>query len=350
MQKHTFSTRLGNGSSLGQHQLRFIIRRWSTLSDKEISFAAWRCHPKLQQLRNDWCHRRASDVQQGCPCPPVPCPPPLKARARLESPAGGPCLSLLYFVAPVETAPTLPPSWGDPGSSWQHSDILGIASTPPTSKRKGAGAGWKLCEQARTFPICPLCLQVLWRQGWGCLVGLVQAFSTFLDAIDHNRAEKEHLKKRNNTAMTAASVISPQDNEDLDFSPITTFCTLADEPMKINTCKKYIQGLSRAGLLNLQWNNLIFLYPGFWSENLHLDYIIWTSLSNRFYAITSISLSVLFSCVAVFIRKSWNKKLLFSVNKKFRFYRKIDCVLPKKPNLQWPTNKIFKNPPSSVRI
>lgn len=74
------------GSSLG-HQLRFAIWRWSTLSDKEISFPAWRCHPKLQQLRNDWSH-----------CPPVPCPPPFKARASLQPPARTPCLSLLVYL------------------------------------------------------------------------------------------------------------------------------------------------------------------------------------------------------------------------------------------------------------
>lgn len=34
---------------------------------------------------------------------------------------------------------------------WQHSDILGTS----TAKREGLGPGWKLCGQARTFPILP---------------------------------------------------------------------------------------------------------------------------------------------------------------------------------------------------
>lgn len=52
-----------------------------------------------------------------------------------------------------------------------------------------------------------------------CLVGLVQDFTEFLYAIDHSRAETEHPKKRNNTAMTAVTATSPQDNNSLDSSP-----------------------------------------------------------------------------------------------------------------------------------
>lgn len=74
---------------------------------------------------------------------------------------------------------------------------------------------------------------------------LNQAFTTILDALDHNRAETEHPNKRNNTAMTAVTVISPQDNENLDFSPITAFRSLVDEPMMMNSCKEHAQDFSR---------------------------------------------------------------------------------------------------------
>lgn len=128
----------------------------------------------------------------------------------------------------------------------------------------------------------------------------------------------EHPNKRISTTITAVTVISPPDNENLDFSPINTFCTPGDETMMINTCKNcssFAQSCT-PDLLNLQWNNLSFLYLNFWPENLHLEHIIRTLISDRFYAITSTSLSFLFSHVAVYIRKSWNKKL-FSVNKVF---------------------------------
>lgn len=118
MQNHTFSIQLGNGSSLGQHQLRFAVQRWSTLSDKEISFPSWRCHFKLQQLRNDWSHCWASDVQQGCPCPPVP----LSSFSQSQSKVKTPIWKSLPFSCTLWHLWSLPPSWGDPGStltSWE---------------------------------------------------------------------------------------------------------------------------------------------------------------------------------------------------------------------------------------
>lgn len=41
--------------------------------------------------------------------------------------------------------------------------------------------------------------------------------------------------------MTAVTVISPQDNENWTSPSITTFHTLVDEPMMINSRKKHLK-------------------------------------------------------------------------------------------------------------